>query len=101
MKVAADNRQAERDRRPKTGRRLQKRHGHEKLVQRQHSSLRRCYTWFTDFFFQAMFAATCCTIVSGAVAGRVKLSSFLIFCFLFVSVLAIPSLVLGNGGMDG
>lgn len=44
------------------------------------------YTWFTDFFFQAMFAATCCTIVSGAVAGRVKLSSFLIFCTLFVSL---------------
>ena len=44
------------------------------------------YTWFTDFFFQAMFAATCCTIVSGAVAGRVKLSSFLIFCLLFVSL---------------
>jgi Amt family ammonium transporter len=37
------------------------------------------YTWYTDFFFQAMFAATCATIVSGSVAGRVKLSSFLIF----------------------
>lgn len=44
------------------------------------------YTWYTDFFFQAMFAATCCTIVSGAVAGRVKLSTFLIFCTLFVSL---------------
>ena len=33
-----------------------------------------------------MFAATCCTIVSGAVAGRVKLSTFLIFCTLFVSL---------------
>ena len=44
------------------------------------------YTWYTDFFFQAMFAATCCTIVSGAVAGRVKLSTFLIFCTLFVSI---------------
>ena len=44
------------------------------------------YTWYTDFFFQAMFAATCCTIVSGAVAGRVKLSTFLVFCTLFVSI---------------
>ncbi len=44
------------------------------------------YTWYTDFFFQAMFAATCCTIVSGAVAERVKLSSFLIFATLFVSI---------------
>lgn len=44
------------------------------------------YTAYTDFFFQAMFAATCATIVSGAVAGRVKLSSFLIFSTLFVAV---------------
>jgi Amt family ammonium transporter len=44
------------------------------------------YTWYTDFFFQAMFAATCCTIVSGAVAGRIKLSSFLIFATLFVGL---------------
>ena len=43
------------------------------------------YTLFTDFFFQAMFAATCCTIVSGAVAGRIKLGTFLIFCLFFVS----------------
>ena len=44
------------------------------------------YTKYADFFFQAMFAATCCTIVSGAVAGRVKLGTFLIFCLLFVTV---------------
>jgi Amt family ammonium transporter len=44
------------------------------------------YTLFTDFFFQAMFAATCCTIVSGAVAGRVKLGTFLIFCVFFVTI---------------
>ena len=37
------------------------------------------YTYWTDFIFQAMFAATAATIVSGAVAERVKLSSFLIF----------------------
>lgn len=44
------------------------------------------YTAFTDFFFQAMFAATCATIVSGAVAGRIKLSSFLVFSTLFVAI---------------
>lgn len=44
------------------------------------------YTAYTDFFFQAMFAATCATIVSGAVAGRVKLSTFLIFSTVFVAV---------------
>jgi Amt family ammonium transporter len=45
------------------------------------------YTVWTDFFFQAMFAATAATIVSGAVAGRIKLLSFLIFTVLFVGLL--------------
>ena len=44
------------------------------------------YTYWTDFIFQGMFAATCCTIVSGAVAERIKLVPFLIFCLLFVSI---------------
>ncbi|MFK8006246.1 MAG: ammonium transporter [Saprospiraceae bacterium] len=44
------------------------------------------YTYYTDFIFQAMFAATCCTIVSGAVAERIKLMPFLVFCILFVSI---------------
>lgn len=43
------------------------------------------YTWYTDFIFQAMFAATAATIVSGAVAERVKLSSFMIFATLLVT----------------
>jgi len=43
------------------------------------------YTYWTDFIFQAMFAATCATIVSGAVAERIKLSSFLIFTTIFVA----------------
>jgi len=43
------------------------------------------YTYWTDFFFQAMFAATCATIISGAVAERVKLSSFLVFSVIFVA----------------
>ncbi len=36
-------------------------------------------TIWTDFIFQAMFAATAATIVSGCVTGRIKLSSFMIF----------------------
>ena len=44
------------------------------------------YTWYTDFFFQAMFAATAATIVSGAVAGRIKLSSFLLFITFLVGL---------------
>lgn len=44
------------------------------------------YTYWTDFLFQAMFAATAATIVSGAVAERVKLSSFLIFSVFFVGL---------------
>lgn len=44
------------------------------------------YTYWTDFLFQAMFAATAATIVSGAVAERIKLSSFLIFSTLFVGI---------------
>lgn len=45
------------------------------------------YTWWTDFIFQAMFAATAATIVSGAVAERIKLSSFMIYAVLLVGVL--------------
>jgi Amt family ammonium transporter len=43
-------------------------------------------TGFGDFIFQAMFAATGATIVSGAVAERVKLSAFMVFALLFVGV---------------
>jgi Amt family ammonium transporter len=44
------------------------------------------YTYWTDFLFQAMFAATAATIVSGAVAERIKLHSFLIFATLYVGL---------------
>jgi Amt family ammonium transporter len=44
------------------------------------------YTYWTDFLFQGMFAATAATIVSGAVAERIKLGSFLVFSVLFVGV---------------
>jgi Amt family ammonium transporter len=43
------------------------------------------YTRYTDFIFQAMFAATAATIVSGAVAERVKLSSFMVFATILVT----------------
>jgi len=44
------------------------------------------YTYWADFIFQAMFAATAATIVSGAVAERVKLPSFLIFATVLVAI---------------
>lgn len=44
-----------------------------------------CMTKYTDFLFQAMFAATAATIVSGAVAERVKLSSFMIYAIILVT----------------
>jgi ammonium transporter, Amt family len=43
-------------------------------------------TGFGDFIFQAMFAATAATIVSGAVAERIKLSSFMIFAVVLVAI---------------
>lgn len=59
------------------------------------------YTMWTDFFFQSMFAATCCTIVSGAVAGRVKLLPFLIFCVPFVCIYCVTgSWKWGGGWLD-
>ncbi|GEO22004.1 ammonium transporter [Cyclobacterium qasimii] len=44
------------------------------------------YTFYTDFIFQAMFAATAATIVSGAVAERIKLGPFIFFSILYVGV---------------
>ncbi|MDI1249545.1 MAG: ammonium transporter [Lacunisphaera sp.] len=44
------------------------------------------YTYWTDFLYQAMFAATAATIVSGAVAERIKLSSFMVFTVLLVTI---------------
>ncbi|MDC6390372.1 ammonium transporter [Maribacter sp. PR1] len=44
------------------------------------------YTWWTDFLFQGMFAATAATIVSGAVAERIKIGSFMIFTIIYVGL---------------
>jgi len=44
------------------------------------------YTWWTDFLFQGMFAATAATIVSGAVAERMKIGAFMIFTIIYVGL---------------
>ena len=44
------------------------------------------YTYWTDFLFQGMFAATAATIVSGAIAERVKLSAYMIFTLFYVGL---------------
>ena len=45
-----------------------------------------CMTAYGDFIFQAMFAATAATIVSGSVAERIKLPAFMIFTTILVAV---------------
>jgi Amt family ammonium transporter len=60
------------------------------------------YTWWTDFLFQGMFAATAATIVSGAVAERIKLNSFMLFSILYVGLVypIIGSWKWGSGFLD-
>ncbi len=60
------------------------------------------YTYWTDFLFQGMFAATAATIVSGAVAERIKLSSFLVFSTVFVGLVypVVGSWKWGGGWLD-
>ena len=61
------------------------------------------YTYWTDFIFQAMFAATAATIVSGAVAERIKLGSFLVFTTIYVSLIypIAGSWKWGGGWLEG
>ena len=60
------------------------------------------YTYWTDFLFQGMFAATAATIISGAVAERVKLSSFLVGCAVYVGIIypILGSWKWGGGWLD-
>jgi Amt family ammonium transporter len=44
------------------------------------------FTYWTDFLFQGMFAATAATIVSGAVAERIKIGPFMIFTLIYVGI---------------
>ena len=61
------------------------------------------YTWWTDFLFQGMFAATAATIVSGAVAERIKLTSFMVFTLLYVGLVypIVGAWKWGGGFLDG
>jgi len=43
------------------------------------------YTYWTDFLFQGMFAATAATIVSGAVAERIKIHAFMLFSIIYLA----------------
>ncbi|MBT8393713.1 MAG: ammonium transporter, partial [Bacteroidia bacterium] len=45
------------------------------------------YTYWTDFLFQGMFAATAATIVSGAVAERIKIVPFMLFVIVYVGII--------------
>lgn len=45
------------------------------------------YSSASDFFFQVVFVATCMSIVSGAVAERMKLWSFLLFAVVMTGVI--------------
>ncbi|MBN8578669.1 MAG: ammonium transporter [Cyclobacteriaceae bacterium] len=56
------------------------------------------YTYWTDFLFQAVFCATAATIVSGAVAERIKISAYFIFT-LFLTGLIYP--ILGSWKWGG
>lgn len=60
------------------------------------------YTYWTDFLFQAMFAATAATIVSGAVAERIKITSYLVFTLIFVGLVypIVGSWKWGGGALD-
>jgi len=44
------------------------------------------YTYWTDFLFQGMFAATAATIISGAVAERIKINSFILIAILYITI---------------
>ncbi len=60
------------------------------------------YTFWTDFLFQGMFAATAATIVSGAVAERIKLGAFMVFTIIYVGLVypIVGSWKWGTGWLD-
>jgi Amt family ammonium transporter len=60
------------------------------------------YTYWTDFLFQGMFAATAATIVSGAVAERIKISGYMLFTLFYVGLVypIVGSWKWGGGFLD-
>jgi ammonium transporter, Amt family len=60
------------------------------------------FTYWADFIFQAMFAATAATIVSGAVAERIRLDAFLLFSAIYVALVypVLGSWQWGGGWLD-
>lgn len=60
------------------------------------------YTYWTDFLFQGMFAATAATIVSGAVAERIKLGAFMMFTVIYIGIVypIVGSWKWGAGWLD-
>ncbi len=60
------------------------------------------YTYWTDFLFQGMFAATAATIVSGAVAERIKINAYFLFTMIFVGLVypLVGSWKWGGGFLD-
>jgi Amt family ammonium transporter len=59
--------------------------GAESEVSNLTSEYNAGYTYWGDFIFQAMFAATAATIISGAVAERIKLGPFMIAATIIVA----------------
>lgn len=58
------------------------------------------YSPAADFFFQAVFVATCMSIVSGAIAERMKLWIFLTFALVMTSIIYPISGSWGWGGQE-
>lgn len=56
------------------------------------------YSYWTDFIFQGMFAATAVTIVSGAVAERIKFSAYIVFAVLYCTI---GYTIIGSWGWGG
>ena len=56
------------------------------------------YGYWTDFIFQGMFAATSVTIVSGAVAERIKFNAYIVFAILYATF---GYTVIGSWGWGG